>query len=54
MPTSAAQGEEALLSLDLRDEQGRRVDEIESGKVQLLTHGEVFGQARAAISAPKR
>ena len=34
-----------------RDELSRRVDEIESGEVQPLARDEVFGHARAAISA---
>lgn len=34
-----------------RDELSRRIDDIESGRVQMLTHDEVFGRARAAIAA---
>lgn len=34
-----------------RDELSRRIDDIESGRVQMLSHEETFGRARAAIAA---
>lgn len=33
------------------DELRRRIDDIEGGRVQMLTHDEVFGRARAAVAA---
>ncbi len=34
-----------------RDELSRRIDDIESGKVKMLSHDEVFARARAEIAA---
>lgn len=38
---------EATWGAELR----RRIDDIESGRVQMLTHDELFGRARAAVAA---
>ncbi len=34
-----------------RDELSRRIDDIESGKVKMLNHDEVFANVRAEIAA---